>query len=103
MLVLGQCHGQCAQLPDGRVVLVHDHRYPYSQGQTMGHVSDDGGQTWEERTYHLSLGHGYPAVLALEDGTIVSVSGVGLLSDAAQGLDSRDLWTSVAIRWRLPA
>ena len=103
VLAIGQCHGQTAQLSDGRVVLVHDHRYPYSQGQTMAHVSGDGGQTWSERTYHLSLGHGYPAVLALADGTIVCVSGVGLLDDGAHALQSRDLWTSVAVRWKLPA
>ena len=102
VLAPGQCHGQCAQLPDGRIVLVLDHRYPHSQGQTMAHVSDDGGQTWGERTYHLSFGSGYPAVLALEDGTIAAVSGVGLQSDTAQCLDSRDLWTCAAIRWKLP-
>ena len=103
VLALGECHGQCAQVPDGRIVVVHDHRYPYSQGQTIAHVSNDDGVTWDRCAYHLSLGHGYPAVLALEDGTIVAVSGVGLLSDTAQGLDSRDLWTSVAVRWKLPA
>lgn len=102
VLVYGECHGQTAQMPDGRIVLVHDHRYPYGQGEIIAHVSSDEGRTWDRRAYHVSFGMGYPAIVALEDGTIVTVAGAALHDENGQPRTSRHLWTSVATRWRLP-
>ena len=101
VLVCGQCHSWSGRLPDGRIVMAHDHRYPYSQGQTIAHVSNDGARTWDQRAYHLVFGAGYPATLILDDGTILTVSGAGLSDDKAKSLASRGLWTSVAVRWKL--
>jgi len=99
----GECHGWSAQLPDGRIVMVHDRRYPHPEGQTIAHVSHDEGKTWDRRAYHLIMGCGYPATVALEDGTIVTVSGAGLSDETGQPRTSRRLWTPVAVRWKLPA
>lgn len=102
VLVYGECHGQSTRLPDGRIVMVHDHRYPYPEGQTIAHISEDNGNTWKRHAYHLILGSGYPAILSLEDGTILTVSGSGLTDEKATPLASRKLWTCVAVRWKLP-
>ena len=102
ILVNGECHGWCAQLADGRIVLVHDHRFPHVEGQTIARVSHDEGRTWERHTYHLIFGAGYPATLALDDGTILTVSGAGLQTPPGKARTSRNLWTTVAIRWNLP-
>ena len=102
VLERGQCHGWSGQLPDGRIVMVHDHRYPYPQGQAIARVSHDGGKTWDRRAYHLNLGSGYPAILVLEDATIVTVSGAALYDDVGKPRASRNLWRSVAVRWKLP-
>lgn len=56
-------------------MLVHDRRYPYDRGETIGRVSEDGGKTWLRKGYHISDGSGYPASVALNDGTIVTVVG----------------------------
>lgn len=102
VLVYGQCHAQSARLPDGRIVMVHDHRYPYPEEQTIARVSDDGGMTWNRHAYHLLLGSGYPAILVLEDGTILTVSGNGFSDEKGQPRTSRELWTCAAVRWKLP-
>lgn len=102
VLVCGECHGQSAQLSDGRIITVHDRRYPHRMGEVVAHVSDDEGATWDRRAFHVSNGTGYPAVTVLEDGTIVVVAGSSLLDDNGQALASRSLWTSTATRWKLP-
>jgi hypothetical protein len=57
----GQCHGQLIQVPDGRVVLVYDNRYPPEERDVRARTSWDGGQTWDPAVYYLSLGLGNPA------------------------------------------
>ena len=57
--VPGQCHGAAAGLRDGRVVLIHDHRYPRGFSSARAIVSDDEGQRWNDEVYYLT--HGYPS------------------------------------------
>lgn len=99
LLKFGQCHGQVVQVPDGRVVLVHDHRYPYDRTETVARVSEDGGQTWSTNAYHVSEGTGYPASVALEDGTLVTVTGNTRLNPDASPAEP---WRVQAICWKLP-
>jgi hypothetical protein len=99
LLGFGEAHGQLVQVPDGRVVLVHDCRYPYEQGENRARMSLDGGKTWEPEVYHLSFGHGYPSSVALPDGTIVTVTGSTPFTPSAQPVGG---WRAQAIRWRLP-
>ena len=42
-------------VPDGCLVLVHDRRYPYDKGETIGRVSEDGGKTWLRKVYPISI------------------------------------------------
>ena len=98
----GQCHGQLVQVPDGRVVLVHDNRYPGENAEVIARVSGDNGQTWQPQAYHVSFGMGYPASVVLDDGTIVTVTGNTPMY-SPQGLAIGDhTWSVAAIRWRLP-
>ena len=100
VLEFGECHGQLVELPDGRLVLVYDHRYPYENAETIARVSDDGGQTWSAQAYHVSFGMGYPASVALDDGTIVTVTGNTPLY-SPQGCAIGDhTWSVQAVRWR---
>ena len=99
LLTFGEAHGQLVQVPDGRVVLVHDCRYPYQQGENRARASRDGGKTWEPERYHLSFGHGYPSSVALPDGTIVTVTGSTPFTASANPVGG---WRVQAIRWRLP-
>jgi hypothetical protein len=97
LLGYGEAHGQLVQVPDGRVVLVHDHRYPAEQRDNRARVSWDEGQTWEPERYYISYGNAYPASVALEDGTIVTVNGN---CGANWGWPSGP-WIAHAIRWQL--
>jgi hypothetical protein len=101
LLEHGECHGQLVQVPDGRVVLVHDRRYPRQLSGTRARVSLDGGQTWEREVYEL-LGPamGYPSSVVLEDGTIVTISGTSPI-DSEEGL-AIGPWQAQVLRWRLP-
>ena len=84
-------------LPDGRVVLVHQRRYPGTQSQIIGRVSGDGGLSWSRDEYRLSAGFGYPSSLALADGTVVTV--VGQTCAGPDGSDPVAGFGAVAIRW----
>lgn len=98
LIKYGQCHGQLVQVPDGRVVLVHDNRYPNEERDIRAHISSDGGQTWAPEVYYLSFGRGDPASVVLDDGTIVTVTG-----NWPQG-HSGPIGSPSAqvIRWKLP-
>ncbi|MEW6753644.1 MAG: hypothetical protein AB1505_22070 [Candidatus Latescibacterota bacterium] len=97
--MFGQCHGQLAQVPDGRVVLVHDHRYPYNHTQTIGRVSADrGGRIWSRQAYHLTDGIGYSASVVSRDGTITTLTGNTPLDAQARPTGPYGV---LAIRWRL--
>jgi hypothetical protein len=87
LLVFGECHGDLVQMSDGKVVLVHDRRPPQNKFAVVARVSRDEGKTWSPHVYHLSRGQAYPASVALEDGTIVTLSG--------------DVGHAQVIRWRL--
>ena len=99
VLVFGECHGQLVQLPDGRLVLVHDRRYPYENAEVIARVSHDEGKTWGPDAYHVSCGFGYPASVALEDGTIVTVTGNTTFDANGNPIGEPPVR---AIRWRLP-
>ena len=100
VVIFGETHGQLVQTPDGRVVVVHDYRYPYEQAQVTAHVSDDGGKTWQPHRYHISFKFGYPSSIALEDGTIITVTGDKPIG-VDPGLEVLPFSAQV-IRWRLP-
>jgi hypothetical protein len=100
LLIHGECNGELVPLPDGRVVLVHQRRYPRSQSQIIARVSADGGRSWGRDEYRLSAGFGYPSSLALADGTLVTVVGRTLAGPA--GGDPVEGFGAVAIRWRIP-
>ncbi len=99
LLVFGECHGQLVEAPDGRVVLVHDRRYPYEQAEMRARVSNDEGRTWQPEIYHISGGMGYPSSVALADGTIVTITGTTRLDARFRPVGG---WQAEAIRWRLP-
>jgi hypothetical protein len=99
LLEHGECHGQLVQVPDGRVVLVHDRRYPYECCETRARVSLDGGQTWKREIFHLSPGSCYPSSVALQDGTIITVINTSRLDPSAKPLTP---WNAEVLRWRLP-
>ena len=101
VVIFGETHGQLVQVPDGRVVMVHDYRYPYEQAQVAAHVSDDGGRTWQRRRYHLSFHYGYPSSIALNDGTIVTVTGNKPIGGGAR-TDNLP-YSAQVIRGRVPA
>jgi len=94
----GEAHGQLVQVPDGRVVLLHDYR-ACEDYEVRARVSWDDGQTWEPEIYHVSFGMGYPSSVALADGTIVTVTG-----DAP--VPASCAWPTTyyvqSIRWQLP-
>jgi hypothetical protein len=75
LLQYGQCHGQLIQVPDDRVALVYDNRYPAEERDVRARVSSDNGQTWDPTIYYISFGRGNPASVVLDDGTIVTVTG----------------------------
>ena len=99
LLAFGETHGQLVQLPDGRVVMTHDRRYPYEGYETRARVSHDEGQTWDPETYHVSHGAGYAASVALADGTLVTVTGCTSFAPDAKPIGP---WRAEAVRWRLP-
>jgi len=93
-----ECHGQLVQVPDGRVVLLHDNRNPSEERDVRARVSSDGGQTWDPDIYYMSFGRGDPASVALDDGTIVTVTGSWPYGPSGPIGPS----TVKAIRWKLP-
>ena len=104
LMAHGECNGELLQVPDGRLVLVHQTRYAegperargYYRGrsQLCARVSEDGGETWLPPRYRLLFGFGYSSSLALDDGTIVTASGASLG-------DNGDPRRAAVIRWRL--
>ena len=95
----GQCHGQLTQINDGRIVLVHDNRYPYEQAETIARVSQDDGNTWMEEAFHITEGHGYPASTSLSDNTLITVTGTTIFDPQARLIGN---WKVEAVIWQLP-
>jgi len=100
VLEFGETHGHLQQLPDGRVVLVHDFRYPHESSSMVGHVSEDGGATWRRERHHLACGTGYPSSVALLDGTILTTTTATRLTSGGQRAESL---RALVIRWRVSA
>jgi len=98
-LAHGEAHGHAVQLADGRVLVLHDCRYPYDLADVRARVSHDEGQSWRPEVYHVSQGHGYAGSVVLEDGTIVSVCGNTPLDAQAEPMAP---WRAQVVRWRLP-
>ena len=97
---VGCCHGEAVQLSDGRIVILHDKRYPYPQGAVHAILSADGGTTWQPEVYVVVKGHGYSGSIVLDDDTIVTVSGDEFQDDKAQiGPQGH---TAQTLRWRIP-
>lgn len=103
LLFWGDPHGTLLQVPDGRILLVYDHRYESGPNCTQANawkvcnravVSSDEGATWGPEIYHLSYGKGYPSSVFLEGNTIVTVTG--------NDLDNKKPFTAMAVRWKLP-
>ncbi len=102
--VHGQCHGFGVGLPDGTVVVTHDHRYPPGTPCGRAMISRDEGRTWEDEVYYLYCGDvasGFSQSVALENDVILTV---GATSDYKDSGDWND-WTGradlTAIRWKL--
>ncbi len=96
LVIYGETHGDLVQVPDGRVVLIYDHRYPDSQRQMLARVSSDEGNTWEPLLYKVTKGNGYASSVALEDGTIVTITG-----DNIPTVIKTDDYTTSVFRWKL--
>jgi len=100
----GESNGELVELGDGRLVLVHQTRYAeppdrargYFRGrsQLCARVSLDHGRTWLPERYRLLFGFGYSSTLALEDDTLITVTGTSLG-------DNGDPRRAAAIRWSL--
>ena len=99
LLIHGECNGELVCLPDGRVVLVHQRRYPGFESQIIGRVSEDGGRTWRRDEYRVNAGFGYPSSLALEGGTIITAVGQTFANPA--GGDPVEGFGAAVIRWRV--
>ncbi len=102
----GDPHGTLLQIPDGRIVAVYDHRYERgAEGKDAGRentenralISSDEGKTWGPEVYRVSFGKGYPSSVALEDGTIVTVTGNTTIKAGPQG---KQKWTAHVVRWK---
>lgn len=95
--VFGQAHGDLARLPGGGVVAVYENRYPRSEANIRARVSWDGGYTWEPEVYILAKGVGYAGSVSSSDGTIITVTGDGVME---QGKPVGRGFTLQAIRWK---
>ena len=78
LLLYGECNGELVELPDGRLVLVHQTRYPRGRSQLSAKVSMDGGLTWHPETWRINYGFGYSSTLALADNQLLTVTGSSL-------------------------
>ena len=100
----GECNGELVELSDGRLVLVHQTRYAEPSEQALGYfrgrsqtcarVSLDRGRTWMPERYRVVFGFGYSTTMALEDDTLITVTGASLGDD---GYPRR----AAVIRWRV--
>lgn len=104
LMLHGECNGELVELPDRRLVLVHQTRYAEGpdrdrglyrgRSQLCARVSTDRGRTWQRQRYRVLFGFGYSSTLAVADGTLVTVTG------ACLG-DNGDPRRAAVVRWRL--
>ncbi len=59
-LMVGEMHGGTVELPDGRLLLHHTHRAPTHRGGEWVRISDNGGKSFEDRTYYMTATQQYP-------------------------------------------
>ena len=97
VIIQQETNGQLVPLPNGRLVLVHQRRF--GSHQLIARVSEDDGKTWSHDEYRISAGFGYSGNIALNDGTIVTVTGQTLASESMEGPGNN---RAQVIRWRLP-
>ena len=73
----GQCHAAGVGLRNGRVVVIHDHRYPRSMSSALAVVSDDESQTWRDEVYYLTHGSaaGYARTISLDGQNMLTLAG----------------------------
>lgn len=95
--VFGQAHGDLARVSDSTIVAVYENRYPVSSPDIRARISRDLGKTWEPALYILADGVGYAGSVGLDDGTIVTVTGDGIME---QGRPAGRGYTLQAIRWK---
>ena len=98
----GQCHAAGVGLQNGRVVVVHDHRYPRSMSSARAVVSDDEGQTWRDEVYYLSHGTvaGYARTISLDGQEMLTLTG-SHYGEAGNWHDATGNTQFHIIRWRL--
>jgi len=94
----GTVPGEIIQVPDGRVAVLWQQRYPHHKIHIRVRISEDGGRMWGRKTYRLPELSGYPSSVVYDDGTIVTVCGSATMNASSEIL--RD--TLHAVRWRLP-
>jgi hypothetical protein len=104
LMAHGESNGELLQVPDGRVVLVHQTRYAEAPERAQGlyrgrsqlcaRVSEDAGRTWLPQRYRLIFGFGYSSTLALDDGAIITATGASLG-------DNGDPRRAAVMRWQL--
>lgn len=64
-LMLDEMHGGTLELPDGRLMLHHTHRGPPLRGGEWVRLSDDGGESFEDRIYYLTSTPAYPGYASM--------------------------------------
>ena len=97
--VRGDCPGEFARLSDGRIMLLHAHRYPYPSANLGARVSRDEGKTWSDERYVVSEGCGYSGTMVLDDDTIVTVCGNAQLRPNGTNAEP---WKMHTVRFKLP-
>jgi len=100
VLEFGERHGHLQQLPDGRLILVHDRIYPYESVSMVAHVGNAEGTVWGHGRYRLTPGFGYASSLALEDGTVLTATTVTPLG--TDGVATAPRCGARVIRWQVP-
>ena len=94
----GDCNGELVRLPDGRLVLIYQRRYPRGWSQHAAHVSEDEGRTWSRDVYLVMAGFGYSGSVVLDDGTIITVNGQAFMDEFDQKMAP---FNAQVIRWRV--
>lgn len=98
VLLHGECTGELVRLPDGRIVLIHQRRYPRGWSQHVAHVSADEGHTWSRDVYMVMAGFGYSGSTVLDDGTIITVNGQAFMDERDRKMAP---FNAQVIRWRV--
>ena len=99
VLTYGDCNGELVQMPDGRLVLIFQRRYPRPYAMHMAIVSENSGRTWLPHEYHVMAGFGYSGSHVLSDGTIITANGKAILDEGGQ--TQHPPHDGEIIRWRL--